>query len=159
MIETTIDPLVTTDAATIAPDLPASDGAAKLRDRSGPVLIVLDEREHVAGIVTESDFVALVAESAGPVPVEAIMSTPVVTVPLNTPVGFAADRMSEAGVKHLPVVDDGTYYGLVSLESLAPFLSRSRLRVVWTGDPIHIDANRSSERTDADSSSDQTANT
>jgi CBS domain-containing protein len=67
------------------------------------------------------------------------MSSPVRTVAPDTPVGIAADRMNEAGVKHLPVVEAGRYRGLVSLETIAPFLSRSRLRVAWEGDPLHID--------------------
>lgn len=135
MIET-----VTSDAAkTVSPETPASDAAEQLRDPAVPALVVLDGDGGVAGIVTESDFVALVAETHESVTVDAIMSTPVTTVPPGMPVGLAADRMNEAGVKHLPVVEDGTYRGLVSLDSLGPFLSRTRLNVTWKGNPTSID--------------------
>ena len=149
MIETTIEPALT-DAATVSPDLPAPEAAEKLRDPSVPALVVLDAEDRVVGIASDSDFVALVAESPGPVPVEAIMSSPVRTVAPETPLGLAADRMNEAGVKHLPVVEAGEYRGLVTLEAMAPFLSRNRLRVAWKGDPVHIDTEDRSERVDSE---------
>jgi CBS domain-containing protein len=157
MIETTIEPVLTSDAATVPPDLPAREAAETLRDPSVPALVVLDSGDDVVGIVSDSDFVALVAESPGPVPVEAIMSSPVRTVEPETPLGLAADRMNEAGVKHLPVVEDGEYRGLVTLEAMAPFLSRNRLRVAWKGDPIHIDTEERSETAEADPPSDRAA--
>ena len=159
MIETTIDPVLTSDAATVSPDLPAREAAETLRDPSVPALVVLDSGDDVVGIVSDSDFVALVAESPGPghVPVEVIMSSPVRTVELETPMGLAADRMNEAGVKHLPVVEDGEYRGLVTLEAMAPFLSRNRLRVAWKGDPIHIDTDERSETAESDPPSDRAA--
>jgi len=154
MIETTIEPALT-DAATVSPDLPAPEAAEKLRDPSVPALVVLDPEDGVVGIVSESDFVALVAESPGPVPVEAIMSSPVRTVAPGTPIGLAADRMNEAGVKHLPVVEEDEYRGLVTLEAMTPFLSRARLRVAWKGDPVHIDTEERSGTAETDPPSDR----
>jgi CBS domain-containing protein len=157
MIETTIDAVRTDAAATVPPDLPAPEAAGKLRDPSVPALVVLDSEDRVAGVVSDSDFVALVAESPGTVPVEAIMSSPVRTVTPETPLGLAADRMNEAGIKHLPVVEEGEYRGLVTLEAMAPFLSRNRLRVAWKGDPIHIDADDRSGTAEADPPNDRAA--
>lgn len=138
MIETTIEPVLT-DTATVSPALPAPEAAETLRDPSVPALVVLGSDGEVVGIVSDSDFVALVAESPGTVPVEAIMSSPVRTVAPGTPLGLAADRMSDAGVKHLPVVEEGEFRGIVTLEAVAPFLSRNRLRIAWKGEPVHID--------------------
>jgi CBS domain-containing protein len=147
MIETTVEPIMS-EGITITPKLPASEAAQILRKPGVPALVVIDENEDICGILTESDLVALVAEGNPSTPVGTIMSSPVITAEPETPIGLAADRMTDVGVKHLPVVADGTYQGLVSLESMAPFLSRSRLRVVWKGDPIHIDANDSSDPTE-----------
>lgn len=159
MIETTIETVSSDAAGTITPETPASDAAQQLRDPTVPALVVLDETDRVTGIVTESDFVALVAETHEPVTVDAIMSSPVVTIPPNTPIGLAADRMNETGIKHLPVVDnDGTYHGLVSLRSLAPFLARHRLDVTWNGTPLRIDTTSSSERSVAERSHDRMVN-
>ncbi|WP_122090200.1 CBS domain-containing protein [Halalkalicoccus subterraneus] len=138
MIETYVEAVMTDTVPTVSPTTPVASAAQRLRDPAVPALVVLDD-QRVVGIVTESDFVALVAETNEPVSVEAIMSTPVVTVPSGTPTGLAADRMHEAGVRHLPVVDGETYRGLVSLRSLSPFLSRARLDVTWRGEPIHLD--------------------
>lgn len=138
MIETTIEPVLT-DTVTVSPALPAPEAAEALRDPSVPALVVLGSDGEVVGIVSDSDFVALVAESPGTVAVEAIMSSPVRTVAPDTPLGLAADRMSEAGVKHLPVVEEGAFRGIVTLDAMAPFLSRNRLRVAWKGEPVHID--------------------
>ena len=85
MIETTVEPLVTDDAATVPPELPTPEAAERLRDPSVPALVVLDSEDSVVGIVSDSDFVALVAESPGSVPVETIMSSPVRTVAPGTP--------------------------------------------------------------------------
>ena len=156
MIETTVEPVIT-DADTVSPELPAPEAAEKLRDPSVPALVVLDSEDSVVGIVSDSDFVALVAESPGPVPVETIMSSPVRTVAPETPLGLAADRMNEAGVKHLPVVEGGVCQGLVTLEAMAPFLSRNRLRVAWKGDPIHIDTDEQSETAETDPPKDRAA--
>ncbi|CCQ36260.1 CBS domain protein [Natronomonas moolapensis 8.8.11] len=157
MIEPTVEPVVTDDAATVSPGLPAPEAAERLRDPAVPALVVLDSAGDVVGIASDSDFVALVAESPGSVPVEAIMSSPVRTVAPGTPLGLAADRMNEAGVKHLPVVEEGVYRGLVTLEAMAPFLSRNRLRVAWKGDPIHIDTEERSETAETDPPSDRAA--
>lgn len=133
MIETMVETVVSDDARTVEPDMPVTEAAQRLRDPAVPALVVLDGERAVIGIVTESDFVVHVAEEGEATTVAEVMSTPVVTVPPGAPIGFAADRMNEAGVRHLPVVDDGAYAGLVSLGSLAPFLSRTRLDVTWKG--------------------------
>lgn len=75
------------------------------------------------------------------IPVESFMSTPVVTTGPSTPVGMAADRMRDAGVTLLPVVDEeDAYRGLVTRDDLAPHLSRHRLDITWNGDPLALDA-------------------
>lgn len=158
MIEITIEAVSSHAAGTVTPETPASQAAQQLRDPTVPVLVVLDEQDHVMGIVTESDFVALVAETHDPVPVDAIMSTPVVTVSPDMPIGLAADRMNENGVKHLPVVVDDIYRGLVSLESLAPFLARTRLEVAWKGEPVHVDTAGHTGTSITERSSDRTIN-
>lgn len=145
MIETHVSAVVSSAAGTVSPDTPASEAAQQLRDPTVPALVVLDREERVVGIVTDSDFVALVAETRESVPVEAIMSTPVATIAPNLPTGLAADRMSEIGVKHLPVVENETYRGLVFLRSLAPYLARSRLEIAWKGEPLRVDAPRRNE--------------
>lgn len=144
MIETKIGAVVSDAAGRVTPETPAAEAAQRLRDPAVPALVVLDAEDHVVGMVTESDFVVLVAEAHEPATVSTIMSTPAVTISPELPIGLAADRMNESGVKHLPVVDDCSYRGLVSLRSLAPFLSPTRLDVLWKGASLTTDTTNNS---------------
>lgn len=141
MIDPNIDPVITLDARVVEPSTPVTDAAEELRDPSVPLLVVLDGTDDLVGVVTESDLVALLAETDDLTTVEAAMSAPVTTIRPSATVTEAATRMREAGVEHLPVVDaQGTYCGVVSASTLAPYCSRRSLDVEWTGEPLRVDA-------------------
>ncbi|WP_440770485.1 CBS domain-containing protein [Natronorubrum sp. DTA28] len=142
MIEILVERVLTRSARTLRPETPLSEAAQQLRDPDVSALIVLED-EAVAGIVTESDIVAFVAETLEPHPVEAVMSAPVTTISPSESITTAAETMRADGVKHLPVVEGETYCGLVSMSTLSPYLSRRRLDIDWQDDPIRIDANDS----------------
>ena len=151
MIEVQVSSLVT-DAPTVPPETTTVEAATRLRRPAVPALVV-SSGEAVVGVVTESDVVAVVAEGGENPPVESYMSAPVVTAPPSTHVGLAADRMRDAGVGLLPVVDDGgDYRGGVTREALAPYLSRHRLEVTWEGDPLTLEDSRagSGDTTESD---------
>jgi CBS domain-containing protein len=140
MIDVPITTVLTDRAPVIAPDCSISAAAAHLRRPEIPALIIDDPTGGVAGVVTESDIVAAVAEDGVTNPVEQCMSTPVVTITPAGSAGLAADRMRDAGVSTLPVVgEDGEYHGLVTREALAPYLSRKRLEITWDDEPLRID--------------------
>jgi len=160
MIDVPVSAVMTESAPTVPPNTTAVEAATRLRRTDVSALVVYDD--GVTGIVTESDVVAVVAEGGDNPSVESFMSTPVVTVEPSTPVGLAADRMRDAGVTRLPVVerakprssdgevsespgadgdvsgDDG-YRGLVSRTDIAPYLSRHRLDIDWRGEPLSLD--------------------
>lgn len=138
MIELTVGDVPTGSARTLAPGTPVTEAAQVLRDPAVSALVVLDE-DTVVGIVTESDFVALVAEDPDECSVDAIMSTPVVAVSSTASITAAANRMRETGVKRLPVVDDGVYRGIVSSTALLPYLSPRRLEIDWQREPLHLE--------------------
>ena len=139
MIEIPIEHALTRSARTLRPKTPVSEAAQRLRDPDVPALVVLED-ETVVGIVTESDIVAFVAETLESYPVETIMSAPVTTISPSESITAAAETMRTDGVKHLPVVEGETYCGLVSISTLAPYLSRRRLDIDWQDDPIRIGA-------------------
>ncbi|WP_435319241.1 CBS domain-containing protein [Haloarchaeobius sp. TZWSO28] len=124
MIATTVDTLRLHSLDTVTPETPVSDAAERLRCPSVPALTVIED-DTVVGTVTESDIVAMVATTDERKAVEAIMSMPV-TISPDATLHDAADTMRATGVEHLPVVD-GTYCGLLSAETLAPYLSRRTL--------------------------------
>jgi CBS domain-containing protein len=133
-----------TDAVTsVSPGAGTVEVADRLRRSEVAAVVVTDATGSVVGIVTESDVVAVVAEGGTDPPVESFMSSPVVTTSPSTPVGLAADRMRDAGVSRLPVVDDdGGHVGLVVRDDLLPYLSRHRLEIDWTGDALSLEGSR-----------------
>jgi len=137
MIELTVAAVDCPTPETITSETSVRDAASTLRDPATPALPVCDDGS-VVGIVTESDIVALLAETDTIPSVQAIMSTPVTTVAPAAALLEAAELMREAGVKHLPVVDDDLYLGLLSAETLAPYLSRRSLDIEWTDDPLEL---------------------
>jgi CBS domain-containing protein len=145
MIDVPVSAVATQAAPTVSPHATTTEVARRLRHPDVHAVVVSDGDE-VVGIATESDVVAVVAEAGGNPPVESFMSSPVVTVGPEAPIGLAADRMRDAGVTRLPVVDGGTYLGLVTGADVAPYLSRHRLDVDWNGEPLSLDGAGTPER-------------
>ncbi|MDS0475346.1 CBS domain-containing protein [Natrinema sp. 1APR25-10V2] len=139
MIETTVETVSLESARTISPETPLTEAAQQLRRTEVPALVVLSD-ESIVGIVTESDIVALVAETDEQPPVRQFMSTPVTTITPDATLSEAAETMRTAGVKHLPVIDDGVYRGLLSAATLAPYLSRHRLEIEWEDEPMSLES-------------------
>lgn len=135
MINLTVADVSADSAPTLAPETPAAEAARVLHDPAVPALVVCEE-DDVVGIVTDSDFVTLVAEDRGDCAVEEVMSSPVVTTSPTVPIAAAAERMREAGVGRLPVVEDGAYRGIVSTATLAPYLPPHRLEIDRRREPL-----------------------
>lgn len=151
MIEMTVEDVPTGSGRAVAPGTSAAVAAQSLRDPAVSALVVVDDEDAVIGIVTESDFVALVAEGSDDCTVGTIMSSPVVTVSPTASLTAAAKRMREAGVRRLPVVDGDVYRGLVSWTTLLPYLSPHRLEIEWRSEPLSLEG--SNERHDPDDES------
>ena len=139
MIDRFIADIDTEFAPTVRPDAPVADAAEALRCPDAPAVVVLDE-ERPVGIVTESDIVAMVAETERQPSVRSVMSAPVATVSPEETIVEAAERMRSRGVRHLPVVDGGTYCGMVSARTLGPYLSRRHFDIEWSDEPLSVGA-------------------
>jgi CBS domain-containing protein len=126
-------------APTVPTGTPVSEAAAALRDARASALVVIAD-STVEGIVTESDFVALVAETREQVTVDAIASEPPTTLSPSTKISTAADRLAEAGVRHLPVLENGVYSGIVSTRLIAPHVSRHRLEIEPDREPLQVES-------------------
>ncbi|HSJ27253.1 MAG TPA: CBS domain-containing protein [Acidimicrobiia bacterium] len=101
------------------PDTTLLEVARSMVERSHGSVAVIDGRRLV-GIVTERDVVRAVAEGIdlSVTPVRSRMaSEPDVFTP-ETDVFEAGEFLLESGYRHLPVVDDGTLLGVVSLRDL-----------------------------------------
>ncbi len=102
MIETTVESVDLRSPPTIAPETPVTEAAHSLRRPTVSALPVLED-ESVVGIVTESDIVALVAETDDRPATRTIMSAPVTTISPTATISDAAETMRTHGVKHLPL--------------------------------------------------------
>jgi len=84
-------------------------------------VIVVDASGRVAGILTARDVLRLLATgvAARNPPLSDVMSLNVVTASPEEPLSAIADRMREAGVRHVPIVDaEGRPVGIVSQTDL-----------------------------------------
>lgn len=122
---------------TITPETPVAEAARYLRRPGVSALPVLDGGA-VVGDVTGSDLVALVAETDDRPSVRTIMPTPVTTIAPSAAASEAAERMRDGGIKHLPVVEDGCYRGVLSVSTLAPYLPPYALDTEWQAEPIRV---------------------
>ncbi len=95
--------------------------AQKMRDE-GVGAVLVKERGNLYGIVTDRDItVRAVADGLAPdeATVETVCTHEVETVAPDDDAGEVIRRMRERQVRRIPVVDDGTAVGIVSLADLA----------------------------------------
>ena len=102
---------------TIGADATAAQAAQLLGNHRVGVLVVVDDRQQVVGIVSERDIVAKVV---GPcldprtAPVSQVMISQVVCCNMDTPVQQAQRLMARHRIRHLPIIEDGQCVGMVS---------------------------------------------
>jgi CBS domain-containing protein len=95
--------------------------ASVLHSRKVGALVVLDEQDHVVGIVSERDIVRALAQQGAmalSLPVASCMSRDVVYAGPNESVDALMARMSDRRIRHLPVCDGDKLFGIVSIGDL-----------------------------------------
>lgn len=115
--------LMTSTVVSVQPTATVRQAAVAMRDANvGAVAVV--HGDEVTGVLSERDVVRIVAGGADPDRVQAgeAMAAGPRYVTLADTVGGAAEMMVEAGVRHLPVVDDGELVGIVSIRDVVPAL-------------------------------------
>ncbi|MFC7154594.1 CBS domain-containing protein [Halomarina halobia] len=118
---------------TVSPDTLVEDAAQTMLANDIGSVVVTDADNRVAGILTTTDFVRIVAEShpKAETAVSAYMTADVITTTAQTPVRDAADEMIEHGFHHLPVVDETEgLIGMITTSDLTAYVSH-----VQTPDP------------------------
>ncbi|QDX41667.1 CBS domain-containing protein [Salarchaeum sp. JOR-1] len=111
---------------TVTPDTPVEEAASVMRDNDISSVVVVDEENGLAGILTATDFVTIAADGAitRDDPVSKYMSTDLVTVTADEPIVDAADTLIEHGIHHVPVVDDTAgVIGMISTTDITAYLS------------------------------------
>jgi|AntRauTorcE11898_2_1112593.scaffolds.fasta_scaffold03504_2 CBS domain-containing protein len=118
--------LMTSEPVTVTPDTLVEDVANRMLEHGIGSVLVVDDDAHLQGILTTTDFVQIVAERQPKdrTPVSEYMSTDVLTTSAQEPIEEVANRLLEAGIHHMPVVDeDGTPIGIVTTTDLAAYVS------------------------------------
>ncbi|MCJ7452719.1 MAG: CBS domain-containing protein [Steroidobacteraceae bacterium] len=108
------------DVWSVDADQPVLEAIRVMADRRVGALPVMSGGQLV-GLVSERDYarkVALLGRASAQTFVRQIMSAPVVTVQPSDSVQHCMEIMTEKRIRHLPVVDDGTMIGLVSIGDL-----------------------------------------
>lgn len=78
--------------------------------------VVVEDELGLAGIVSEKDVVRFVSESGDPgSPISAIMTTGVTICRPEDEIRHLANVMTVKRVRHLPVLENGTMIGIVSI--------------------------------------------
>jgi CBS domain-containing protein len=109
-------------------DATVLDAVKRMVELNVGSLLVL-ERGEVAGIVTERDYLRMVAldgHSDREIEVREIMSSPLVVVSPETTVDECMALMTDRRIRHLPVAEDGRIVGMISIGDLVKFKSRQQ---------------------------------
>lgn len=95
-------------------------GGETLARNGFTALPVVDEDQHLVGIVTEGDLVVdtLDGSRGRPETVGGVMSTDVLSVPAHLDLAVVAHRMQTLGVRAVPVTDHGRVAGIITRRDL-----------------------------------------
>ena len=124
MSASTVSEIMTTPVLTVDPETPVADIAGAMRAEGINSIVVVSEDCQPEGLLTSTDFVAIVADE-GTNPETTVgewTATDVVTVEPATTVARAAALMREHDVGHLPVVD-GEVKGIVTATDVTASLA------------------------------------
>ena len=105
---------------TVPRDTDSQTAARIMRDRGIGSLFVTNDRE-IIGIITDTDLSRkAVAKGLDPntTTVLSCMSKSVVTIEDSEPLMEALSLMKKEGIRHLPVTEDGTIIGVLSVGDL-----------------------------------------
>lgn len=120
----TVGTLMARDVRTVRPADTLYRARMLINQHHVKALPVVDEENRVVGIVTVYDMFNL--EVVDLDPVSKVMTSPVTTVPADTPVSRLVALMSDSGLRHLPVVDgEGRLAGIVTRTELIAVLNQA----------------------------------
>ncbi|HZJ05073.1 MAG TPA: CBS domain-containing protein [Nocardioidaceae bacterium] len=105
------------DVLTVRPDATVRELLAQLAEHNVGALIVSSDGAAVEGIVSERDVVRRLHEDEAVLgsPVSAIMTTEVRSCSRTDLVDDLMQVMTEFRIRHVPVVEDGTLTGIISI--------------------------------------------
>jgi len=105
------------DVWSLSPEATVYEAIEQMAQKGVGALLVMEDKRLV-GIVSERDYarkVILIGRSSRETQVHEIMSNPVFCIPLDLSVDETMAVMTDKHVRHLPVVDEDTVVGVISI--------------------------------------------
>lgn len=99
-------------AVTVSPETPLADAAGTMIERRIHRLVVVDARGRLLGVLSTKDLMVAVRDTRHASPIGDFMSSPVQSVEALDTVAHATDRLADAHVAGLVVMEDGRPAGL-----------------------------------------------
>ena len=91
--------------------------------------LLVAEGGEIVGIVTERDYlrrVTLQGRTEEETAVRDIMTSPLYVATPDTPIEECMALMTDRRIRHVPVVDEGTVVGVISIGDLVKFVSKQQ---------------------------------
>ena len=135
-----ISAIMTTDLVTVGPEYNVADVASLMDARHiGSVIVLEDDR--VLGILTERDILKVVGGGEDPKNVAAheALTDDLIAIGPDASVEEAAQEMTMAKVRHLPVISDEGLVGIISMRDLVRFSVRD---MAEAREPAHFELSR-----------------
>jgi CBS domain-containing protein len=120
-----------TKVVTIGPGQAIHDAINKLNEHGIGALVVTDEGEEIVGIITERDVLRICGsnyarlfeptvqeESDGPILVQDAMTKDLIIGIPDDDINYVMGIMSKNHMRHLPVLDNGSLTGIISMGDL-----------------------------------------
>ena len=109
---------------TARPDTPLTEIAEKLTAKKIGAIVIVGDNGRVVGIVSERDLVRVIGEQ-GPralaLKADDVMTRNVVSCRLTATLDELMELMTTGRFRHLPVIEDGSLVGLVSIGDIVKF--------------------------------------
>jgi CBS domain-containing protein len=116
------------DVLQIEGDASVLDAVKQMVDAGVGSLLVTDTGT-IAGIFTERDYLrrmTLEERDAKTTPVREVMSAPLIVVTPQTEIDECMALMTDRRIRHLPVVEEGSVVGVVSIGDVVKFKSKQQ---------------------------------
>ncbi len=108
----------------IAPTNTVFEAAELMNERGVGGLLVVDEHKNLVGVFTERDIlrrVVVAGRNPKTTQVSEVQTTAVVTCLPETSLDECSAIMTKRRIRHLPVADENTVYGVVTIGDLLAF--------------------------------------
>jgi len=116
----------------IDPDEPVLEAIQLMAEQSIGAVLVMKGAE-LLGIVSERDYarkVVLMGRSSSDTPISQIMSSPVITVAPSVSLDDCMRIMTTQRIRHLPVTEDGSVLGMLSIGDLVKAVIDEQKRTI-----------------------------